>query len=119
MSQLVDKTNRLDKIIAGLEGDVTPEAIITRTISVRLPILNLAQIDALASMKDVSRNVLLNEVIKAALEELLEKIQSKNPNLSKTLTSKIQQIANNMVNEPDEGPKGPHHHKKPKKHEQV
>ena len=117
MSQPIDKSNRLDKIIAGLEGDVTPEAIITRTISIRLPVLNLAQIDALASMKDVSRNVLLNEVIKAALEELLDKLKSKNPGLSDTLSSKIQQLAKNMMNEPEEGPKGPHHNKKHKKHE--
>ena len=85
--------SKLDNIISGLESGAQLEKLITKTISIRLPVSYLAKIDALACMKDVSRNILLNEVIEAALGELLDKLKNTNPELANKLESKAEELA--------------------------
>ena len=89
------KSTRLDQLIDSLQDNLG-EKIVSRPITLRLPILYVAQIDILAGMKDVSRNVLLNEIVQTALMELLDKLKKKNPQLAATLEAKAQLLANNL-----------------------
>ena len=107
-------TNKLDNIISGLEKNESQlEKLITKTISIRLPVLYLARIDALACMKDVSRNICLNEIIDAALGELLVKLKNKNPKLAATLEAKAQELSKVILaeHEPPLPSKHKPHHK--------
>jgi len=87
---------RIEQLIDNLHENLN-EKIITWPITLRLPILNVAQIDILSSLKDVSRNTLLNEIVQTTLIELLEKLEEKNPQLAKSLQEKAQALAKNMV----------------------
>jgi hypothetical protein len=110
----MDTINKLEKIISGLEDDPPPGQLISKTISIRIPVLDLAKIDALASMKDVSRNILLNEIIDAALSELLEKLKTKNPELAATLETKAQELSKVILAEHEPPPASlKHKHRKP------
>lgn len=103
-------SNTLDNIISGLENEAQLEKLITKTISMRLPVLYLARIDALAAMKDVSRNILLNEIIEAALGELLAKLAVKNETLAEQLEAKAQELAKVILaeHEPPHPPRPKH-----------
>lgn len=86
---------RLDQLIDSLQENLG-EKVVSRPITLRLPMLYVAQIDILAGMKDVSRNILLNEIVQTALMELLDKLRKKNPKLAATLEEKAQLLAKNM-----------------------
>jgi len=94
-------TTRLDQLIDSLQENLG-EKVVSRPITLRLPLLYVAQIDILAGMKDVSRNILLNEIVQTALMELLDKLRKKNPHLAATLEEKAQLLAKNMSLEDDE-----------------
>lgn len=90
------KASKLDKIIDGLiEGGVSKK-FFSKPVSVRLPLLAIAQIDVLATMKDVSRNVLVNEIVEAALEQLLDRMRKTNPKMAHSLEEKAVKIAKDM-----------------------
>lgn len=115
MSNIINKKiNGLDGILAGLAGEVKLIKSATKTVSIRIPLCDLARIDILAQMKDVSRNILLNEIIDAALTELVIKLENKNPDLAHQLKEKSEALAELMLKEPPEPPhlKGPKGEKK-------
>ena len=95
-------STRLDQLIDSLQENLG-EKIVSRPITLRLPMLYVAQIDILAGMKDVSRNILLNEIVQTALMELLDKLTKKNPQLATTLKEKAQLLAKNMSFEDESG----------------
>lgn len=88
-------STRLDQLLDSLQENLG-EKVVSRPITLRLPILYVAQIDILAGMKDVSRNILLNEIVQTALMELLDKLKERNPQLATTLEEKAQLLAKNM-----------------------
>jgi hypothetical protein len=105
----------IEDIIANIGDEHSLEKAITKTVSLRLPVLYLARIDALASLKDTSRNVLLNDLVEAALNELLTKLQAKNEPLANKLEEKAQELVQRLLAEHDLPPPPPH--KKIKLHE--
>ena len=115
MEDIFSRDNsRLDDIIADISEAASLEKTVTKTVSIRLPVLHLAQIDVLAQMKDASRNILLNDIITAALSELLQKLAQKNPVLSEELQTKAAELAQHLLKEP-EPPHMKHGPKKRKK----
>ena len=104
----------IEDIISNLGDESSLEKAINKTVSLRLPVLYLARIDALASLKDTSRNVLLNDIIEVALNELLVKLANKNKKLADKLESKAQELVQRLLAE-HESP--PHHKKRRPPHE--
>lgn len=103
---------RLEQLIDNLQENLD-EKVTSRPITLRLPTLYVAQIDILAGMKDVSRNVLLNEIVQTALIELLDKLKIKNPKLANTLEERARLLAKNMALEDE--PISLNEHSLPKK----
>ena len=97
----------IDQIISNLGSEESLEKAINKTVSIRLPVIYLARIDALASLKDTSRNVLLNEIIEAALHELLTKLKEQNKDLADKLEAKAQELSKRLLAE-HEPPPPPH-----------
>jgi hypothetical protein len=87
---------RFEQLIDDLQENLGKK-VTSRPITLRLPVLHVAQIDILAGMKDVSRNVLLNEIVQTALIELLDTLKEKNPKLAATLEEKAKLLAKNMA----------------------
>ncbi|OGT06481.1 MAG: hypothetical protein A2103_00815 [Gammaproteobacteria bacterium GWF2_41_13] len=96
MKEKETKASKLDKVIDGLIEDGVSKKNFSKPISVRLPLLAIAQIDVLAAMKDVSRNVLVNEIVEAALEQLLDRMRKTNPKMAHSLEEKAAKIAKDM-----------------------
>jgi len=101
----------IEDIISNIGDESSLEKAINKTVSLRLPVLYLARIDALASLKDTSRNVLLNDIIEAALNELLNKLKTKNQELANKLESKAQELVEILLAE-HEPPHPPHKKRK-------
>ena len=64
-----DEVTKLDILMAMIEGsgDVEYQGAV-KTVSVRMELFELANVDALAQLAGKSRNVMINRLIEAALE---------------------------------------------------
>lgn len=109
------KNKSLDDLIAGLDGETCLEKSVTKTVSVRLPVIDLARIDVIAELKEVSRNVLLNDVLDVSVSELMAKLAAKNTKLAEQIEVRAKELAQKYLQEVDHPPhKGPKYHKSKK-----
>jgi hypothetical protein len=102
----------LEDIISDLGGEEVVKKHLSKTISIRIPVPNLAKIDALADLKSTSRNILLNDIIDVALNDLLTKLHDKNKKAAELLETKAQTLAQKLLEH--EPPHPPHLRKKDK-----
>lgn len=109
------KNKSLGDLLSGLDGAVVTQKPVTKTVSVRLPVLDLARIDVIAELKDVSRNVMLNDVIEVSIAEMLTKLAQKNEQLVQQIEAKAAELAKKLSKEGEHPPhKGPKHKRHPK-----